>query len=120
MLPDDAAVRSVTDLPDIMDLFAGDAIATETLGGVAMRVPKRHGIRRPWEASACVRSTRASQTQTQKFARFVEAQARSGRYLMPGDHVRINIASADGSIDLGWQENEVVALDSSSAVSVII
>jgi len=99
--------RSVSDLSDIMDLFPGDVLATGTPGGVAMRVPKQApgSSVKPDEGGS---ASPPVLTQAERFERFIRGQEKSGRYLKPGDKVTMNIASPDGSIDLGWQGNEVV------------
>lgn len=76
------------------DMRAGDLLLTGTPGGVSMRVAKK-----PWweEVRDVWRSDK------EKFARFVEEQAGSGRYLQDGDIVEASIRTGDGAIDLGAQ-----------------
>lgn len=76
------------------DMRAGDLLLTGTPGGVSMRVPKK-----PWweEVRDVWRSDK------EKFARFVEEQAASGRYLQDGDIIEASIRTADGAVDLGVQ-----------------
>lgn len=76
------------------DLRTGDLLLTGTPGGVSMRVPKKAW----WEEVLDVwRSDKV------KFARFVEEQAASGRYLRDGDVIECSIRTADGAMDLGEQ-----------------
>jgi 2-keto-4-pentenoate hydratase/2-oxohepta-3-ene-1,7-dioic acid hydratase in catechol pathway len=76
------------------DLRAGDLILTGTPGGVSMRVAGK-----TYEQE--VADLRLSDKE--KFARFVEEQFASGRYLKSGDLIEASIRSADGAIDLGAQ-----------------
>jgi 2,4-diketo-3-deoxy-L-fuconate hydrolase len=77
------------------DLRVGDLILTGTPGGVSMRVPAKPR----WEEIADV-----FLTDKVKFARFVEEQEASSRYLKEGDRIEASIRTADGRIDLGRQE----------------
>ena len=80
---------TVQELSEVMDLFAGDVIATGTPGGVAIRAPKtRDGGR-------------------VNLAEFLTGELQSPRYLKPGDRVEMYIRSTDGRIDLGQQTNFV-------------
>lgn len=76
------------------DLRAGDLLLTGTPGGVAMRVkPKSRWqeLRDLWK------------TDKEKFGRFVEEQAGSGRYLKDWDRIEARIRTPGGEIDLGEQ-----------------
>jgi len=76
------------------DLRAGDLLLTGTPGGVSMRVkpPSRwQEIRDLWKSDK------------EKFQRFVEEQASSGRYLKDWDRIEARIFTPDRSIDLGEQ-----------------
>ncbi len=78
-----------------MNLNVGDLLLTGTPGGVAMRVkPKRR-----WAEIQDV-----FKSDKEKFARFVDEQAQSPRYLKNGDKVECTIRSRDGTIDLGKQD----------------
>jgi 2-keto-4-pentenoate hydratase/2-oxohepta-3-ene-1,7-dioic acid hydratase in catechol pathway len=74
------------------DLRVGDLVLTGTPGGVSMRVPPKKG----WEEIADT-----FLPDRVKFARFVEEQAASGRYLQDGDVIESSIRGA--GIDLGVQ-----------------
>jgi 2-keto-4-pentenoate hydratase/2-oxohepta-3-ene-1,7-dioic acid hydratase in catechol pathway len=76
------------------DLRVGDLVLTGTPGGVSMRVPAKSG----WEEIADT-----FLPDKVKFARFVEQQAASGRYLKAGDRVESTIRTVGGGIDLGRQ-----------------
>ncbi len=76
------------------DLRAGDLLLTGTPGGVSMRVARqsRWGeIRDLWRSDK------------EKFQRFIDEQAGSGRYLKDWDRIESRIYSTDRSIDLGEQ-----------------
>lgn len=82
-------------ISSVFDLRVGDLILTGTPGGVSMRVPPKPR----WEEIADL-----FLSDKVKFARFVEAQEASGRYLREGDRVEASIRTAGGEIDLGKQE----------------
>ncbi|MND00948.1 hypothetical protein D3C83_197440 [compost metagenome] len=71
-------------------------ILTGTPGGVALAPPKRP-----------LRALGELIPESAKWRMFVEGQAKSPRYLKPGDRVTSTIRSPDGSIDLGTQSNLV-------------
>lgn len=76
------------------DLRPGDLLLTGTPGGVSMRVkPKSF-----WQELLDLRKT-----DKEKFARFVEEQAESGRYLKDWDRIEARIRTPGGEIDLGEQ-----------------
>jgi 2,4-diketo-3-deoxy-L-fuconate hydrolase len=88
---------TLTELLEIQSLQAGDLIATGTPAGVALQ--------RSAEQDALL----AGLAEREKWAKLIELQAGSGRYLKPGDLVEVTIRSDDGSIDLGALRNRVVA-----------
>ncbi len=76
------------------DLRTGDLLLTGPPGGVSMRVkPKSRWaeFRDLWKSDK------------EKFTRFVEEQAESGRYLKDWDRIEARIFTPDRSIDLGEQ-----------------
>ncbi len=81
------------------DLRPGDLILTGTPGGVSMRVAAK-----TYEQELA--DLRISEKE--RFARFVEEQFASGRYLQNGDLIEATIRSPDGVVDLGRQELRVV------------
>lgn len=89
--------QTLTELSGLMDLRPGDLIATGTPGGVALRAP-----------SAFVQKIGALLPEATKWRVFVDKQARSDRYLQPGQTVTARIATEDGAIDLGTQETPVL------------
>jgi 2-keto-4-pentenoate hydratase/2-oxohepta-3-ene-1,7-dioic acid hydratase in catechol pathway len=89
--------ESLSELTTITNLSAGDLVLTGTPAGCALRVPGKWAQR--------VAGLLDERT---KWRLFVAGQARSPRYLRPGDRVRSTIRSPDGRIDLGEQSLEVV------------
>lgn len=81
------------------DLRAGDLILTGTPGGVSMKVAAK-----TYEQELADLKI----SEKERFARFVEEQFASGRYLQNGDLIEASIRTADGAIDLGKQELRVV------------
>jgi 2-keto-4-pentenoate hydratase/2-oxohepta-3-ene-1,7-dioic acid hydratase in catechol pathway len=77
------------------DLRVGDLLLTGTPGGVSMRVPPKAR----WEEIADV-----FLSDKVKFARFVDEQEASGRFLREGDRLEASIRTPDGALDLGKQE----------------
>ncbi len=92
--------ETLSELSRVMDLFPGDLIATGTPAGVALRSPGPFLIRLAGLLPDDLR-----------WKLFLKQQQRSGRYLKPGDAVRAAIRSDDGALDLGVQENRVVAAE---------
>ena len=73
-------------------------LLTGTPSGCALRVPPRRF------AASC------SCFQSEQFWRlFLKSQSRRPQYLHPGDRISARIASADGRLDLGEQQTEVLA-----------
>ncbi|MFO0588449.1 MAG: fumarylacetoacetate hydrolase family protein [Polyangiaceae bacterium] len=88
--------ETLTEIMSIEDLDPGDVILTGTPGGVALAPPKK-----PLRAIAEVLP------EATKWRMFIEGQAKSPRYLRPGDRVTATIRTPDGRIDLGTQNNLV-------------
>lgn len=89
----DATLREVT---AIEDLDPGDVILTGTPGGVALAPPRK-----------LLRALAELVPEAAKWRRFVDGQAKNGRYLATGDRVTATARTADGAIDLGLQDNVV-------------
>lgn len=92
-----APAETISELSRVQDLFPGDLIATGTPAGVALKVPGG-----PAQMLAGLVPEKV------KWKLFLRSQQRSDRYLKAGDVIESRIASEDGSIDLGFQRNEVV------------
>ena len=88
--------ETLTEILSIEDLDPGDVVLTGTPGGVALAPPKRP-----------LRALAELLPESVKWRMFVEGQAKSPRYLKPGDRVTSTIRTPDGSIDLGTQSNLV-------------
>ncbi len=88
--------ETLTEVLSIEDLDPGDVILTGTPGGVALAPPKRP-----------IRALGELLPEAAKWRMFVEGQARSPRYLKPGDRIESTIRTPDGRVDLGKQENLV-------------
>jgi 2,4-didehydro-3-deoxy-L-rhamnonate hydrolase len=89
---------SLSRLTQAINLHPGDLLATGTPGGCAIRAP-----------SVGLQKLMNLLPDRIKFKGFVNAQARSGRYLKDGDVMTCHIGTSDGRIDLGRQSVEVVA-----------
>jgi 2-keto-4-pentenoate hydratase/2-oxohepta-3-ene-1,7-dioic acid hydratase in catechol pathway len=87
---------TLTEITAIEDLAPGDVILTGTPGGVALAPPKRP-----------LRALAELLPESVKWRLFIEGQAKSPRYLRPGDRVTATIRTPDGRIDLGVQQNLV-------------
>jgi 2-keto-4-pentenoate hydratase/2-oxohepta-3-ene-1,7-dioic acid hydratase in catechol pathway len=89
--------ETITELSTFSDVAAGDVLLTGTPAGCALRAPPR-----------LVRNLmQLVMAEPRLWATFTRMQAKSGRYLQPGDVVTARIASADRSIDLGEQRHTV-------------
>lgn len=88
--------ETLTEIMTIEDLEPGDVILTGTPGGVALAPPKKP-----------LRAIAELLPEAVKWRMFVEGQAKSRRYLKPGDRVTATIRTPDGRIDLGTQDNLV-------------
>lgn len=86
---------TLSELSELQSLRTGDLIATGTPSGVAMQ-------RNP-DSEKLTQSLPARQ----RWQKFIEDQAASGRYLEPGDRVTAAIHTDDGAIDLGVLDNRV-------------
>ena len=88
---------TLTELLEIQALQTGDLIASGTPAGVAMQHTAEQSARL------------AQLPERERWAKFIEVQEASGRFLRPGDWVEATIRTDDGSIDLGTLRNRVVA-----------
>lgn len=88
--------ETLTEITAIEDLSPGDVVLTGTPGGVALAPP-----RKPLRALAELLP------ESVKWRMFVDGQAKSPRYLKPGDRITSTIRTSDGRIDLGVQNNVV-------------
>jgi 2-keto-4-pentenoate hydratase/2-oxohepta-3-ene-1,7-dioic acid hydratase in catechol pathway len=87
--------ETLTEVSRIFDLRPGDILLTGTPGGVAMRAKQKSWFEEVMGAA---------QGDKERFARFVEDQAASARYLKGGDIIESTIRSSNGVIDLGRQK----------------
>jgi 2-keto-4-pentenoate hydratase/2-oxohepta-3-ene-1,7-dioic acid hydratase in catechol pathway len=91
--------ETITELSQFSDVAPGDVLLTGTPSGCALRVPR-----------PLARKLMQLLLPENKFwAAFRSGQARSQKYLQPGDVMTLTIASADRVIDLGEQRTTVVA-----------
>lgn len=88
--------ETLTEITSIEDLSPGDVILTGAPGGVALAPPKKP-----------LRAMGELLPEAMKWRMFVEGQAKSPRYLKPGDRITATIRTPDGRIDLGTQNNLV-------------
>jgi len=89
---------TLTELSGLQDLFPGDLISTGTPGGCALQAP-----------NAVVQLVGKLLPEAMKWSAFLRAQAGNPKFLKPGDRMRASIRTADAAIDLGTQENRIVA-----------
>jgi 2-keto-4-pentenoate hydratase/2-oxohepta-3-ene-1,7-dioic acid hydratase in catechol pathway len=90
--------ETLTELSRIQDFDAGDLLSTGTPAGCALAVPSPA-------------KQRAAQLLPEKtrWELFMKIQARRSQYLEAGDLVEARIRSTDGRLDLGVQQNRIVA-----------
>lgn len=91
--------ETLTELSGLMDLFPGDLLLTGTPAGVALKMPP----------SRADQPTGLFSSGPQGRELFVQQQLEIADYLQPGDVIRATIHSPSGHIDLGMQENRIVA-----------
>jgi 2,4-diketo-3-deoxy-L-fuconate hydrolase len=91
-------VATLNELAGVQDLAPGDLIATGTPAGCALSIPSPVKMR-----------IAALLPEARKWALFLKAQAARTQYLQVGDKVEASIRSEDGVIDLGVQQNRIVA-----------
>jgi 2,4-didehydro-3-deoxy-L-rhamnonate hydrolase len=88
--------ETLAELSGIMDLAAGDLIATGTPGGVALHPP-----------SAMVQAIAGFLSPARRFEAFMTGQLKRPQYLRDGQVITASIRTPDGAIDLGQQCNRV-------------
>lgn len=88
---------TLTELAGIMDMNAGDLIATGTPGGVALHPP-----------GAFVQALGGFLSPKARFKAFLKGQAKRTHYLRAGQRITATIRTPDGTIDLGQQSNLIV------------
>ena len=88
---------TIAELAEVMDMFAGDLIATGTPAGVALRAPRQP-----------LRTLASLLPEHVKWKLFIEGQQKSPRYLKAGDLIEARIRDDQGRLDLGLQQNRVV------------
>jgi 2-keto-4-pentenoate hydratase/2-oxohepta-3-ene-1,7-dioic acid hydratase in catechol pathway len=88
--------ETLTEITTIEDLDPGDVVLTGTPGGVALAPPK-----------GPIRALAGLLPEPLRWRLFIEGQAKSRRYLRPGDRITATIRTPDGRIDLGTQSNLV-------------
>jgi 2,4-didehydro-3-deoxy-L-rhamnonate hydrolase len=90
--------ETLTALSRVQDLDPGDLLSTGTPAGCALSVP-----------SPAKQRIAALLPDKMRWDLFLQIQSRRPQYLNPGDRVEARIRSADGTVDLGVQTNEIVA-----------
>ncbi len=90
--------ETLSELSTIMDLDAGDFIATGTPGGVALHPP-----------SAFIQAIGGFLSPQKRFAAFLKGQLKKPYYLRVGQRIEATIRTPDGTLDLGQQNNLVTA-----------
>ena len=89
---------TLTELSALQDLSPGDLIATGTPGGCAGQAPA-------WPLVFLSSLLPARM----RWAAFLRTARQNPRFLQPGDRIRTTIGTDDGALDLGTQENRIVA-----------
>jgi 2,4-didehydro-3-deoxy-L-rhamnonate hydrolase len=90
--------QTLSELSTIMDLSAGDLIATGTPAGVALHPPP-----------AFVQAIGGFLSPTARFKAFLNRQLKRPYYLKAGQTIEAGIKTPDGALDLGRQTNKIVA-----------
>jgi 2,4-didehydro-3-deoxy-L-rhamnonate hydrolase len=89
--------QTLTELSQIMDVHPGDLIATGTPAGVALHPP-----------SAFIQALAGFLSPAKRFGAFMKGQLKRDAYLQPGQYIQATIATEDGAINLGEQNNRIV------------
>jgi 2-keto-4-pentenoate hydratase/2-oxohepta-3-ene-1,7-dioic acid hydratase in catechol pathway len=90
--------ETLTELSQISDLAPGDLLLTGSPGGGALSVP-----------SGAIIKLMGLLPDHVKWKAFVRRQSKNPAYLKSGDRVKATIQSVDGKINLGTQNNIVIA-----------
>ena len=88
---------TLTDLSGFAGFSTGDCLLTGTPGGVLVNVNRKTGL-------AIMFNMKDDEKRRKKF---IQAQLAQTRFLEPGDVLELGMKTADGSIDLGCQRNEI-------------
>jgi 2-keto-4-pentenoate hydratase/2-oxohepta-3-ene-1,7-dioic acid hydratase in catechol pathway len=89
--------KTLTDISEYADIYAGDCVLTGTPGGVITGV-------NPRTALAIVLNFRNDK---KRRAKFTAAQKARAKYMQPGDVMELSLKTADGAIDLGTQRSVI-------------
>jgi 2-keto-4-pentenoate hydratase/2-oxohepta-3-ene-1,7-dioic acid hydratase in catechol pathway len=89
--------ETISELSTFADISPGDVLLTGTPSGCALRVP-----------TPAVRRIVQLLPEAQFWKLFLRSQSRRPQYLRPGDRISARIYSADGRLDLGEQQTEVI------------
>lgn len=90
--------RTLTELAQLQDLFAGDLIATGTPAGCAAKAPSK----------AVQFILKHFFSDAGKWKVFIKKNANNPAYLRPGDQINVTIRTDDGVLDLGEQTTKIV------------
>ena len=90
--------ETLTELSSFADVNRGDMLLTGTPGGVILNASPKVGL------AILLNFTNDSRRR----AKLIKTQ-KAVRYLQPGDQLNLSIRSRDGAVDLGQQNNKVVA-----------
>jgi 2,4-didehydro-3-deoxy-L-rhamnonate hydrolase len=90
--------QTLSELSHVMDLDAGDLIATGTPAGVAMHPPP-----------GFVQALAGFLSPAARFKAFLNGQLKRSQYLQIGQTITATIRTRDGAIDLGTQRNRITA-----------
>lgn len=88
--------ETLSELSRIMDMDAGDLIATGTPGGVALRPP-----------SSIIQALAGFLSPATRFRMFLKGQMKRTQYLQKGQTMSAAIRTPDGVLDLGSQQNRI-------------
>jgi 2-keto-4-pentenoate hydratase/2-oxohepta-3-ene-1,7-dioic acid hydratase in catechol pathway len=89
--------KTLTDISEYANIYAGDCVLTGTPGGVITGVDLRTAL-------AIVLNFRNDK---KRRAKFTAAQKARATYMKPGDVMELSLKTADGAIDLGTQRNVI-------------
>lgn len=91
--------QTLTELASLQDVFAGDLIATGTPAGCATKAPNK----------AAMFVAMHLLSDATKWKLFVARGVKDPLFLRPDDVMSLTIRTDDGALDLGQQQNRVVA-----------
>jgi len=90
--------ETISELSTFANIAPGDVLLTGTPSGCALRAPP-----------PAIRRIVQLLPERQFWKLFLSSQSRRPQYLRPGDRISARISSADGRLDLGEQQTEVIA-----------